>query len=161
MIDESPILESKPAAKKRLWPIAMGPTVIKAGESVNLQAFPQVYFRGNKIICTGDEIHRSGIRRLLFLTWCRLISMLGIALAQPGGRCFITGLFIGSQAQLPLNTNPISTKSFDPGILDNVMLFDTCQPALAITMQIENRSDHDRVVSFTIFGNALDERPAA
>jgi hypothetical protein len=120
-----PILKHVPVTKKRVWPIAFGPTSIPPGQSVVATANPQVYFRGQKLINTGDD---TGL--------------------------YIQQITVGNQQQLPANTNPISVRSFDPGVLENAMKFDTCQPALTLSLQVANLDTATHLWSMTLFGTA-------
>lgn len=120
-----PIMQKTAITKKRLWPIAFGPTAIPAGQSTVATANPQVYFRGQKLINTGDS---TGL--------------------------YITQITVGNQQQLPANTNPISVTSFAPGVLENAMKFDTCQPALTLSLTVANLGAATATWSMTLFGVA-------
>jgi len=123
-----PIMQKTKITKKRVWPIAFGPTNIPAGQSTVATANPQVYFRGQKLINTGDS---SGV--------------------------YITQITVGNQQQLPANTNPISVSSFAPNVLENAMKFDTCQPALTLSLTVANLDTATHLWSMTLFGVAAQK----
>lgn len=120
-----PIMQKTKISKKRVWPLAFGPTDIPAGQSTVATANPQVYFLGRKLINTGDV---TGL--------------------------YITQITVGNQQQLPANTNPISVRSFGENVLENAMKFDTCQPALTLSLTVANLDTETRTWSMTLFGIA-------
>jgi hypothetical protein len=91
----TPMTKQVQPTKKRRWPIAFGPTAVPPSTTITATAQPQVLYRGEKLINTGDTTN-----------------------------LFISSLFVGNQQQLPSLGNPISVLSFAPGVLDNEMLFD-------------------------------------
>jgi len=122
----APMTKSVQPTKKRRWPIAFGPTAVPPSTTITATANPQVLYRGEKLINTGDTTN-----------------------------LFISSLFVGNQQQLPSLGNPISVIAFGAGVLDNEMLFDTCQPALAITIQVQNLGTLTQTWSMTLFGHIV------
>lgn len=122
----SPMTKSVQPTKKRRWPIAFGPTAVPPSTTITATANPQVLYRGEKLINTGDTTN-----------------------------LFISSLFVGNQQQLPSLGNPISVTAFGAGVLDNEMLFDTCQPALSITIQVQNLGTETQTWSMTLFGHIV------
>lgn len=107
---------------KRRWVVGFGPVEIPPRETVTIQAQPQCFFRGEKIVNTGN-----------------------IDLQ-------IQGLFIGQKSQLPTFQNPISMATFAGSILDNEVHLDLCDPALFITWQIHNPTDEKKTFGVSIVG---------
>jgi len=126
MAKRAPVVEHVAPTKKRRWPVGFGPTAIPPNSTVTIQAQPQVLFRGEKIINTGDV---TGL--------------------------FIQGLFVGNKPQLPTFQSPIGVAAFAGTVLDNELLFDTCDPALFITFQIQNTTAATLTWSSTIVGHAV------
>jgi hypothetical protein len=122
----APMTKRVQPTKKRRWPIAFGPTAVPPSTTITATANPQVLYRGEKLINTGDT-----------------------------SNLFISSLFVGNQQQLPSLGNPISVTSFAPGVLDNEMLFDTCQPALSITVQVQNLGTTTQTWAMTLFGHIV------
>lgn len=143
----SPLVKNIPQPKKRRrWPLSIGPDEILPGQTRTLQTQPKVVFRGEKIVCTGqvDDL-------------------------------FLTGFFIGEKPQLPklwmhreeqhgLNKNcrPLHEFFTDCAVLEaqrndlhDYMFMDTCDAALMITLQIENRGKVPRMFATTIIGTAV------
>ncbi len=123
----APMTKSVQPTKKRRWPIAFGPTAVPPSTTITATANPQVLYRGEKLINTGDTTN-----------------------------LYISSLFVGNQQQLPSLGNPISVSAFAATVLDNEMLFDTCQPALAITIQVQNLgTTNTQTWSMTLFGHIV------
>lgn len=122
----SPIVQRVQPTKKRRWIMGFGPTAIPPASTVTIQAQPQILFRGEKILNTGDT---TGL--------------------------FVQGLFIGQKSQLPTFQSPISVLAFATGVLDNELMLDTCDPALFVTWQIQNIDSvthtwHSAIVGHTV-----------
>jgi hypothetical protein len=123
----APMTKQVQPTKKRRWPIAFGPSAVPPSTTITATANPQVLYRGEKLINTGDTTN-----------------------------LYISSLFVGNQQQLPSLGNPISVLSFSPGVLDNEMLFDTCQPALSITIQVQNLGTvNTQTWAMTLFGHIV------
>lgn len=125
-----PMPSPRSAIKKRDWALDLGTVTIEPGQTAKISACPQVLFRAQRLIATGDI---EGV--------------------------FMEYLFVGNQNQLPVLANPISLKCFAAGLMGNEMQLDTCQPALAITAVLVNKSDVARVFSLTAFGVAAGGEP--
>lgn len=91
----APVTRTVQPTKKRRWPIAFGPTPIPPGTTVTVTAAPQVLYRGEKLVNTGDVTN-----------------------------LFISSMFVGNKPQLPSLGNAISVSAFAPTVLDNEMQFD-------------------------------------
>lgn len=122
----APMLKTVQPTKKRRWPIAFGPVAVPPSTTITAVANPQVFYRGEKLINTGDTTN-----------------------------LFISSLFVGNQQQLPSLGNPISVIAFSPQVLDNEMLFDTCQPALNVTIQVQNLGTTTQTWSMCLFGHIV------
>lgn len=107
----APVVQKVQPTKKRRYVMGFGPTTIPPSSTVTISAQPQVLFRGEKLINTGDS-----------------------------NNLFIAGMFVGNLPQLPTFGNQISVSTFAGTVLDNEMLFDTCDPALNVTFQVQNVS---------------------
>lgn len=121
----APIVQKVSPTKKRRWTVALGPDAVPPNSTVTFQVQPQTLFRGEKLINTGDSA------------------------------LFIQGLFVGQKSQLPTFQNPISVATYAPGVLDNELMMDTCDPALFITMQVQNRTADTLTFSMSIIGHAV------
>ena len=121
----APIVQKVSPTKKRRWTVGFGPTAVPPASTVTIQAQPQALFRGEKLINTGD---------------------VGL---------FIQGLFVGQKSQLPTFQNPIAVSTYAGGVLDNELMLDTCDPALFITMQIQNPSAATLTFAMSIVGHCV------
>lgn len=112
--------------RTREWCIGLGPIVVPPGEVVTLQVQPQILFRSEKIVATGeiDDV-------------------------------YIQGAFVGQRSQLPTFQHPIALSAFKPEAVGNGMKFDTCDPALFITFQLQNLSDKPKKVAITLLGTSV------
>ena len=122
----APIVQKVQPTKKRRWTVGFGPEPIPPLSTKSVQAQPQVLFRGEKLINTGDV---TGI--------------------------FIQGLFVGQKSQLPTFQNPIAVATYSPGVLDNELMMDTCDPALFITFQVQNQTAATVTWSMSLIGHAV------
>jgi hypothetical protein len=122
----APVVRQVAPTKKRRWPIAFGPTGIPPNTTVTLTASPQVLYRGEKLVNTGDATN-----------------------------LYISGMFVGNKPQLPSLGNSVSVSAFANTVLDNEMQFDTCDPALSITIQVQNIGATTYTASLTLFGHAV------
>lgn len=122
----APIVQRIQPTKKRRWTIGFGPTAIPPATTVTIQAQPQVLFRGEKLINTGDS---TGL--------------------------FIQGLFVGNKSQLPTFQNPIAVSTYAGTVLDNEQMLDTCDPALFVTFQIQNTTAATLTWSMSIVGHIV------
>lgn len=121
----APIVQKVAPTKKRRWTVGFGPVAVGPFTTVTIQSQPQCLFRGEKLINTGD----------------------------PG--LFIQGLFVGQKSQLPTFQNPISVATYAGTVLDNELMLDTCDPALFITMQIQNPSAATLTFAMSIVGHSV------
>lgn len=146
--------------KKRMWPIAFGPVVISAGETQTLTASPQIRFRCMKLMTTGDDVHRTGLRKRLFTLWTKLLRFFSIPMIASKPACYFVQITVGSKLQLPSNTNPIACSSFAPGVLENAMYFDVCEVGQQISLVVQNLSKQPHMFSATLFGEAVEDARA-
>lgn len=142
-----------PPGKERKWPICFD-AVIPPGETVWLRHTLTHFFKGQQFIVTMDDVHRTGFRKWLFERWCTILRFLSIMRIPQKPGCFIADLLVGNKRQLPV-TNPISSTSFTPGVLDNDLPFDTGQPGLDIAVAVTNRAKTPQRFAATIFGRAI------
>jgi hypothetical protein len=126
MASRAPVVRTVTPTKKRRWPLGFGPTAIPPGMSVTADAKPQVLYRGEKLINTGDVTN-----------------------------LFIQNILVGNKPQLPSIGNPISVVAFGAGVLDNEMQFDTCDPALSISVQVQNVGTLTQTWHMCLFGHAV------
>jgi hypothetical protein len=122
----APITQKVHPTKKRRWTIGLGPAAVPPSSTVTVQSQPQVLFRGEKLINTGDS---TGL--------------------------FIQGLFVGNKSQLPTFQSPIAVGTYAGGVLDNELMMDTCDPALFITVQVQNTSAATLTWAMSIIGHAV------
>lgn len=120
------LTERKPVTKKRRYTLGFGPATVPPGTTVTVQTRPQQLFRGEKLINTGDV---TGL--------------------------YLTGIFVGNDAQTPTFNSAISVKTYEGGVLDNEQMFDTCQPAIDITMQVQNISTATATFSMSLVGHLV------
>lgn len=66
----------------------------------------------------------------------------------------LQGLFVGQQIQIPFHS-PIRMRAFNDTEFGNNLSFDTCDPALQITFQVENTTDEELTFSATIGGETV------
>lgn len=125
----APVVQRVLPTKKRRWTVGFGPTAIPPSSTVTIQAQPQVLFRGEKLINTGDS---TGL--------------------------FIQGMFVGNKPQLPTFQSPIAVSTYAGTVLDNEQLFDTCDPALFITFQIQNTTAATLTWSMSMIGHAVQAK---
>lgn len=122
----APIVQKVQPTKKRRYTMGFGPATVPPGTTITAQGQPQVLFRGEKLINTGDY---TGL--------------------------FIQGMFVGNKPQLPTFQNSIACKTYEGQVLDNEMLFDTCDPALFVTFQIQNVSAGTLTWSMSLIGHIV------
>lgn len=122
----APIVQKVAPTKKRRYVMGFGPTAVPPSTTVTAQAQPQVLFRGEKLVNTGDV---TGL--------------------------FIQGMFVGNKPQLPTFQNAIAVSTFAGTVLDNEMLFDTCDPALFVTFQIQNTGATTATWAMSLFGHIV------
>lgn len=122
----APIVQKVNPTKKRRYTLGFGPTPIPPGSTVTIQSQPQVLFRGEKIVNTGDS---TGL--------------------------FIQGLFVGNKPQLPTFQSPIAVSTYAGTVLDNEQMLDTCDPALFITWQIQNTTAGTLTWSASMIGHVV------
>ncbi len=154
----------------KTWVLGFGPVLVPAAQTVSLTVSPQCWFKGTKLVCNEDakpvpdKIERTPARIEIVkpARWWRKAVMRAIEgterrIPQPqpsANGLFLVGLFVGNRPQLPSLANPISLFSFSPLIEDSGMKFDECAPALVITIQVANLSEHDRTFSAVLRGTA-------
>lgn len=112
--------------KSRRWPLGFGPQTVAPGQTISIQVQPRVLFRGNKIINTGDSTD-----------------------------LVLVGLFVGQRPQLSHFKHPIPVANFAATSLDSGTVMGTCDPALAITVQVKSIGLVERVFSMTIIGQVI------
>ena len=162
----------------RRWVVAFGPVKIPANTTVTVQTQPQCWFKGEKLVCIEDvkantrTVHPPAPPPVPTIVkgkhwWSRkkIVMVQGPApgpfvvveeLSMKHG-LFIQGLFVGQLSQLPTFSNPIAVASFGSDILDNEMNFDSCHPALYITLQVQNVSAEERTFSASLLGGAFEK----
>lgn len=126
MARRAPIVQKVHPTKKRRYTIGFGPTAIPPSSTVTIQSQPQVLFRGEKLINTGDS---TGL--------------------------FMQGLFVGNKPQLPTFQSPIAVSTYAGTVLDNEQLLDTCDPALFLTFQIQNITAATLTWSMSMVGHVV------
>lgn len=102
-----PVLQNVAPTKKRRQPLGLSYTFTADG-TANITVQPQVLFRGEKLVVTETV----------------------------AGATDINSIFIGNKSQFPTLQNPIASAAFAAGVLDNEMLFDTCQPSMFIQFSV-------------------------
>lgn len=126
MAKRAPIVKRQPG-RTRDWMLPFT-SVIPPRSSLTLQQQPQVLFRGEDILYTGDK----GLR--------------------------ITQLFVGQKLQLPYNSDGFDVELWrhlpDREALRSGMKIDTCDPALYITIQAYNPTDAPLTFDCCIKGKA-------
>lgn len=122
----APIVQKIAPTKKRRYVMGFGPAVVPPSSTITAQAQPQVLFRGEKLVNTGDS---TGL--------------------------FIQGMFVGNKPQLPTFQNAIAVSTFAGTVLDNEMLFDTCDPALFVTFQVQNTTAATATWAMSLFGHIV------
>lgn len=123
----APIVQKVQPTKKRRYTLGFGPTTIPPLSTVTVQTQPQVLFRGEKLIDT--SVVQAGL--------------------------FIQGIFVGNKPQLPTFQSPIAVTTYAGGVLDNEQMFDTCDPALFITFQIQNITGATLTWSASLIGHIV------
>ncbi len=126
----TPVVKTVAPTKKRRYPIAFGPVGIAAGASAKTSTKPQELFRGEKLICRTTP-------------------------ATCLDDVFIDGMFVGSKSQLPTLENSVSSATFEKGVLDNEMMFDTADPAITILFQLTNQGEVDVTWSASLIGHTV------
>ena len=115
----------QPLNKARQWVIGFGPTPVPPYGTITNQQQPRVLFRAEKIINTGN-----------------------------GDGLALSSLFVGNRSQLPPNVS-IPLSNFNANGLDRGMIMDTCDPALMITMQVQNSTSAILTFSAALYGKAV------
>lgn len=126
LMKRAPVVQKIQPTKKRRYTMGFGPATVPPGTTITAQGQPQVLFRGEKLINTGD--------------------ITGL---------FIQGMFVGNKPQLPTFQNSIAVKTYEGTVLDNEMLFDTCDPALFVTFQVQNVSAATATWSMSLIGHIV------
>lgn len=126
MARRAPIVQKVHPTKKRRFTVGFGPAAIPPNSTVTVQSQPQVLYRGEKLINTGDS---TGL--------------------------FIQGMFVGNKPQLPTFQSPIAVSTYAGTVLDNEQLFDTCDPALFITFQVQNITAATLTWSMSMVGHVV------
>lgn len=122
----APVTQRVTPTKKRRFTMGFGPATVPPLSTVTVQAQPQVLFRGEKIINTGDI---TGL-------YCQ-------------------GLFVGNKPQLPTFQSAIAVATWSGNVLDNEQMLDTCDPALFVTFQIQNTTAATLTWSSSIIGHVV------
>lgn len=126
VLKRAPVVQRVNPTKKRRFTLGFGPTAIPPLTTVTVQTQPQVLFRGEKLINTGD-----------------------------GAGLFLQGIFVGNLPQLPTFQSPISVLTYAGTVLDNEQMFDTCNPALFITFQVQNTTSATLTWSMSLIGHIV------
>jgi hypothetical protein len=127
LLKRAPIVYKQPLQKAQPLTISFGPVTVPPYTSVSVQEFPQCFFRGENIINTGS----------------------------PEG-LVIEGAYVGRRSQFATYAEqPIPLSTYDYSELSRGTLFDTCEPASAITFQIRNMTDKPLVFAVDVPGKAV------
>lgn len=122
---QPPPVRSPALTKARQWQLGFGPKAA-APYSISTEVVqPSCLFRGERLIMQGDPALQ------------------------------LSGLFVGTRNQLP-SAAAIPIYVFDPlSLLDSGYLLDTCEPAIAITMSVQNPTAATLTWSAVMFGRAV------
>lgn len=124
-IERGPVVHKVPLRKALDHSIAFGPQKGFAGQTINIQAMPRCLFRGERILATDDAV-------------------------PAGSGTRIQNVLVGNKQQ---THSSVLTSFFSQQSLGSGTKFDTCDPALAITMSVQYMKTC--TFSATLFGKAV------